>query len=303
MAKTTLKNLAEEAIVLLHEMFGEGIEFECIEHFKTNEALTGIVLKLPGCTAIPTVNLNDMPDNATAEDIANIAATVFQDALRNFKDLPVLPEMTRENVLESVVLQALSRKRNRQLLKAHPHITFLDLAGIFRIPVGPYKRNSLTTALVTNQIVEKLELSVEELAEAARRNTVRKFGVEFQNSQRMALCSLLRRPFVPESFETMTMSESGLYTLTTDIRINGAALILLPDILEQVGAKAGMDYFLIPSSIHELLVARDDGLVTAKMLKELVYEGNRTDGIIKPEDVLSDNVYFYSCKDKTLKIA
>ena len=44
MAKTTLKNLAEEAIVLLHEMFGEGIEFECIEHFKTNEALTGIVL-------------------------------------------------------------------------------------------------------------------------------------------------------------------------------------------------------------------------------------------------------------------
>ena len=211
--------------------------------------------------------------------------------------------MTREKVLENVVLQVLSRKRNRQLLKAHPHITFLDLAGIFRIPVGPYKRNSLTTALVTNQIVEKLELSVEELAEAARRNTVRKFGVEFQNSQRMALCSLLRRPFVPESFETMTMSESGLYTLTTDIRINGAALILLPDILEQVGAKAGMDYFLIPSSIHELLVARDDGLVTAKMLKELVYEGNRTDGIIKPEDVLSDNVYFYSCKDKTLKIA
>ena len=72
MTKTTLKNLAEEAIVLLREMFGEGVEFECIEHFKTNEALTGIALKLPGCTAIPTVNLNDMPDNATAEDIANM---------------------------------------------------------------------------------------------------------------------------------------------------------------------------------------------------------------------------------------
>lgn len=303
MTKTNLKTLAEEAIALLREMFGEGIDFDCTEYFKSNEALTGIALHLPGCSSVPVVCLDDMPDNATAEDIANIAATTFQEALRSFKDLPVLPEMTRENVLENVVLQALSRKRNRQLLKAHPHITFLDLAGIFRIPVGPYKRNSLTTALVTNQIVEKLELSVEELAEAARRNTVRKFGVEFQNSQRMALCSLLRRPFVPESFETMTMSESGLYTLTTDIRINGAALILLPDILEQVGAKAGMDYFLIPSSIHELLVARDDGLVTAKMLKELVYEGNRTDGIIKPEDVLSDNVYFYSCKDKTLKIA
>lgn len=142
MTKTTLKNLAEEAIVLLREMFGEGVEFECIEHFKTNEALTGIALKLPGCTAIPMVNLNDMPDNATAEDIANIAAATFQEALRDFKEFPVVPEMTRENVLANVVLQVLSRKRNRQLLKAHPYVPFLDLAGVFRVPVGPYRRNS-----------------------------------------------------------------------------------------------------------------------------------------------------------------
>jgi len=72
-----------------------------------------------------------------------------------------------------------------------------------------------------------------------------------------ALCNFKALPALPE----MTMSESGLYTLTTKIRVNRAALILLPDILEQVGGKAGMDYFLIPSSIHELLVARDDGLV------------------------------------------
>ena len=187
MIKTNQKDLAKEAIILLREMFGEGIEFECIEHFKTNEVLTGIALKLPDCTTIPTVNLSDMPDNATAEDIANIAATTFQEALRSFKDLPVLPEMTRENVLENVVLQALSRKRNRQLLKSHPHITLLDLAGIFRVPVGPYKRNSLSTMLITNQIMEKLGLTIDELTEAARKNTVAKFGIEFENAHRMGL--------------------------------------------------------------------------------------------------------------------
>ena len=122
MIKAHNEKLAEEAIVLLRKMFGEGIEFDCIEHLKTNEALTGIALKLPGCTTIPTVCLDDMPDNATAEDIANIAATVFQEALQNFREFPVLPEMTRETVLANVVLEALSRKRNRQLLKTHPHI-------------------------------------------------------------------------------------------------------------------------------------------------------------------------------------
>lgn len=248
------------------------------------------------------VCLNDIPDNVTAEDIANIAATTFQEALRNFRALPILPEVTRENILENVVLQALSRKRNRQLLKSHPHITLLDLAGIFRIPVGPYKRNSLSTMLITNQILEKLELSVEELSEAARRNTLQKFGIEFSNAHRMGRCSLLRHPWTPKPFETVSMSEAGLYVLTTGIRINGAALILFPDVLEKIGEKAGMDCYILPSSIHELMIARDDGLVTAKMLKELVHEGNRTDSVISPEDVLSDNVYFYSREEKSLKI-
>ena len=302
MIKVNAEKLAEEIIPMLQKMFGEGIDFSCTEYYQSNETLTGITLKLPGCSNVPVVCLSDMPDDISVTDAANTAATIFQEALRNFKDFPIMPEITRETVLENVVLQVLSRKRNRQMLKAHPHITFLDLAGIFRIPVGPYKRNSLTTALITNQIAEKLHLTLDELTEAACRNTVQKFGIEFQNSYRMALCSLLKQPFVPESFETMSMMESGLYTLTTKIRINGAALILLPDVLEQIREKAKMDYFVIPSSIHELLVARDDGLVNAKMLKELVYEGNRTDGIIKPEDVLSDNVYFYSRKDKSLKI-
>ena len=77
--------------------------------------------------------------------------------------------------------------------------------------------------------------------------------------------------------------------------------MLIPDILEAIGEKAGMDYFLLPSSIHEVLIAKDDGRITQQMAKELVYDGNRTEGIIKPEDVLSDNVYRYSRKTKELK--
>lgn len=302
MIKTSTEKLAGEIIPLLQEMFGEGIDFSYTTYFKSNEELSGIALKLPGCSNIPVVCLDDMPDDISAKDAADAAASIFQEALRNYKEFPVIPEMTREYVLENVVLQALSRKRNRQMLKVHPHLQYLDLAGIFRVPLGNWEKNSLSTALITNEIAEKLSLSVDELAEAARQNTVDKLGIELINTRRMALRSLLHRPCTPEPFETAEMSDFGLYTLTNTIRINGAALILIPDVLEQLGEKAGMDYYLLPSSIHELLVARDDGLVTAKMLKELIYEGNRTEGIIKSEDVLSDNVYFYSRKAKSLKI-
>lgn len=303
MTKNSLKDLADEAIILLHEMFGEGIVFEYAEYFKSNEALSGIALKLPGCTNVPVVCLDDMPDGISAKDAADAAATIFQEALKNFdKMMPVLPEMTREYVLDNVVLQALSRKRNRQMLKVHPHLPYLDLAGIFRVPLGAWEKNSLSTILITNQIAEKLGLTIEDLTEAARRNTIKKFGIELENTRKMALRSLLKQPSIPESFEDVQIEEPGLYTLTNQIHVNGAALMLIPDILEQLGEKAGMDYYILPSSIHELLIARDDGLVTARMLKELIHEGNRTEGIIKSEDVLSDNVYFYSRKAKSLKI-
>lgn len=271
---------------MLQTMFWDGIDFEYTTYFKSNEELSGITLKLPGCSNIPVVCLDDMPDDVSARDAANIAASIFQEALHNYKKFPVIPEMTRKYVLENVVLQALSRKRNRQMLKVHPHIQFLDLAGIFRVPVGAWEKNSLSTALITNEIVEKLDLSTDELAEAARQNTVDKFGIELINTLRMALCSLLHRPCTPEPFETAEMSDFGLYTLTNTARINGAALMLIPGVLEQLGEKAGMDYFVLPSSIHEVLIAGDDGLVTVKMLKELIYEGNRKEGIIKDEDVL-----------------
>ena len=93
-----------------------------------------------------------------------------------------------------------------------------------------------------------------------------------------------------------------IYVLTNSIHLNGAALMLIPDILEKIGDKSGVDYFILPSSIHEVLIAKDDGQVTLKMLKELIHEGNRTEGIVRKEDILSDNVYRYSHKAKELKI-
>ena len=91
MTRANTKKLAGEVIPLLREMFGEGIDFSCTEYYKSNETLTGIALRLPGCSSIPVVCLDDVPEDAPAEDVANIAATVFQEALRSFKDIPILP--------------------------------------------------------------------------------------------------------------------------------------------------------------------------------------------------------------------
>ena len=119
MNKVELKNLAEEAITHLQKMFGEGLVFECHEYYKTNESLTGIALKLSSYFPIPMVCLDDLPDGTTAEEVANIVAIAFQDLIHNLNSLPAFPEMTRESVLENVVLQALGRERNKSLATCH----------------------------------------------------------------------------------------------------------------------------------------------------------------------------------------
>lgn len=165
---------------------------------------------------------------------------IFQDALRDFDTvMPVMPKMTREYVLENVVLQALSRKRNRQLLKSHPHILFLDLAGIFRIPVGKWEKNSLSTALITNQIAKKLDLTVDELAEAARQNTINKFGIQLISTQEMGQFFIQGHHQEPKPFQDVKMTVPGLYTLTNGIEVNGAALMLILEILEQLERRLG----------------------------------------------------------------
>lgn len=303
MTNANAEKLAMEVIPLLKEMFGEGIEFSYTEFCQSNEVLAGITLHLPSCSNVPVVCLSDMPDDISAKEAAGIAAATFQSALREFeKTVPAIPEMTRDNILKNVVLQALSRKRNRQLLKAHPYIPFLDLAGIFRIPLEPYERHSLTTAFISNQVFKDFGLTVDELAETARRNTIKKFGIQLISTQEMMQYFTKGEHQEPKPFDEVQMTSPGLYTLTNGIEINGAALMLIPEVLEALGEKAGMDYYILPSSIHDLLIVRDDGSVSAKHLKENVYAGNRTPGVIKPEEVLSDNVYRYCRKDKSLKI-
>ena len=157
--------------------------------------------------------------------------------------------------------------------------------------------------LISNQIAEKFSLSVDALTDAARKNTISKFGVELLSSSDLLDIFFHGRRRTAVSFEQTAMTEQGLYTLTNKIRINGAALMLIPEILAQIGEKAGMDFFIIPSSVHDVLIAKDDGSVLIQQLKRTIAENNRKCILVKPEDVLSDSLYFFNHTSLSLSFA
>lgn len=97
-----------------------------------------------------------------------------------------------------------------------------------------------------------------------------------------------------EKLDIETMREP-MFCLTNAQKMNGASLLLQEDIRKQIGEYLGSDYFVLPSSIHEVLILPDNGLFEVPELNAMVKEVNETQ--VERQEQLSDKVQF--CDGKT----
>ena len=72
-------------------------------------------------------------------------------------------------------------------------------------------------------------------------------------------------------------------------------LLLQEDIRKQIGECLGSDFFVIPSSVHEVLILPDNGIFQVPELNAMVQEVNETQ--VERQEQLSDKVQF--CDKKT----
>ena len=73
--------------------------------------------------------------------------------------------------------------------------------------------------------------------------------------------------------------------------MEGASLILQDDIMQKIGELMGGNYYILPSSIHEVLVIPENAGLTTRELSDMVHEINQTE--VMEVDRLSDKVQFY----------
>ena len=93
----------------------------------------------------------------------------------------------------------------------------------------------------------------------------------------------------------MEAMENPMFCLTNKAKMNGASLLLQEDIRKQIGECLGSDYFVIPSSVHEVLILPDNGIFQVPELNAMVQEVNETQ--VERQEQLSDKVQF--CDKKT----
>lgn len=192
-----------------------------------------------------------------------------------------------ENVQDRITVHIINGKYNQSLLQHLPHtgLPDTDLAAIYKIEISENEQGLVSTK-ITDNMMEVWGISKESLHHIALDNTTRMHPFCIQDMEGIIYGHKAAPGVYPER-----MDADGFYVLSTGNAIGGAATVLYPDLLKEVGKRFGSDYFILPSSVHELILVKDTGEFDAKEMQMLVSKINHTE--VPPEDVLSNQVYRY----------
>lgn len=198
-------------------------------------------------------------------------------------------------------LEVVSAERNADTLKSIPHNMIEDMAVITRIVLDKTDYGS-ATIVITNSLCKQFGITKEQLFEDALINApiVRPSEIKGMTEVMSELMPGLMPDIAPE--------DEQIFVASVPDKNHGAGVIAYPNFMEDAAQKLGGSYFVLPASVHELLLVRDNGQMSAQDLENMVKEVNATQ--VEPCDQLTDHVYFYDANrhvfqmaDKALKSA
>lgn len=102
-------------------------------------------------------------------------------------------------------------------------------------------------------------------------------------------------------FDSTALDPSSIYLLTNQNRILGSAQIVLKEVRSRIASLIGGAFYIIPSSLHELLIIPEKMGLTKESLERMLHDANSS--VLQPEDILSDKVFIVDGEDYSLKLA
>lgn len=197
---------------------------------------------------------------------------------------------------ERIIYRLVHAKRNREILEDSPHIPIFDLAVTFYVLVSK-KKDEIGSIRITNAWMDAWEVDTTTLLQQAQENTPRIFPAKCCPLRSM-LESLIFRTGEPE--ENLSASPvQEIYVLTNRCGINGASVWLYPGFFSRIAVRCG-DFYILPSSIHELLAVPTSMGMSQEEMEAMVRQVNRE--CVEEDEFLSDHIYLYEKKKDRVHI-
>ena len=91
-----------------------------------------------------------------------------------------------------------------------------------------------------------------------------------------------------------------MYVLSNKLKNYGAACIAYPYILDMLAGVLKENFYVLPSSVHEVIIVPESSRIRQSELERMVREINETQ--VPEEEILSNHAYFYYAQEGKLQL-
>ncbi|MDD5935686.1 MAG: DUF5688 family protein [Clostridiales bacterium] len=307
---TTIPLAYEDFLVSMKQellgYLGEDYQVELKHVIKNNGIiLDGLLIRGHGENVSPTIYLNtyyeQFCEGRDFRDIAEEILAIYEDSSDESREIGLNFKYEFEQMKSMITYRIVNYEKNKLLLRSIPHLRILDLAVTFHCIVK-LEKAGIGSIRITEEHRTTWNVSLEQLWEVAVENTKRLFPPVIRPMEEVVLDLIEQKNLLDEeeskAIGKECASKSNMYVLTNQKGINGAACLLYPHVLEEFAQMLGEDFYILPSSIHELILVpqtftNQEHIQRSKVeLENMVQEINETQ--VAVEEVLSDHVYEYS---------
>ena len=317
----------EELTECIINMAEPGEEVTVRKILKNNDtAFDSVTVKQPGCNMTPTLYFQDLKrsfDEGMQMDELARSVLSFSRTGSGVWPAEDFDPGDYSYFRDKVMFRLVSSDRNRQYLRHRPHRGRLDLEIVYyyQCRIG---KESMGTISVGDEDLNRCGISEEDIYRDALRNTpilnppvicpITDLLNSFTDPDGMPDLGAPVRDMDPDGMPDLhapvrdadpdegvdiglPVYEPDLYgnapvpllVLTNESKYCGAACMLYEGLLRDLSDEIRSDLFIIPSSIHEVLLLPDEGEFSEEELSALVCEINAH--FINPSEILSDHVY------------
>lgn len=285
---------------------------------KNNDVvLDGLNIHNPDSNISPNIYLNPLYEQyQNGKDLDEIVSRVADIYIENIEpvidrafEVKVEDFKNFEKIKDHIFPRVANLEQNSKRLENIPYTQKEDLAITYHIQVTN-DSEGIGSVTITDYLMGEYGVSVEELHKQAMDN-VEKISPTIITSLKEIMVEMMAGDIAideglseeeAKEYARDMMPDDGpkLYCVTNESKINGAANMFNENVQKMVADKLGGDYFILPSSVHEVLVLSKHEEIEPEELQSMVRSVNAN--CLSSEDFLSNQIYQYDAKEHKLSI-
>lgn len=289
----TYQEFKQRIVTTLQQELSSAAAISIQDILKNNNThLDGLTVFSEGCNISPTIYLNyyysQYKKGRPFSEIYGDILKIYQENSTNI-NIDISFFTVYSKVKSRIIFKLINYQRNRELLNNVPHFRFLDLAIVFHCLVKTDPTGT-ATILIQNHHLSLWDITKDDLYALAMTNTPKLLQYDLRNMTdvlKELLCGGSKFPAEFSADDAFPM-----YLLSNRAKLNGSVCILYQNLLQDFAHRLGSDLYILPSSIHEVLIIPTDKSASYEELSDMVREVNATQ--LSREEILSDHVYYFS---------